>query len=161
MTQSCALSNHFDYNGESRMSRMQKELGGTMMLVMSLFLGLNLHFCMPKYELPSGKTCLVCPTLPDSSLLTVDEDNEAEIASSHGDCHDCCKLESCHEDGTSKAQSYLAGVSFAVDLPTPTLIFVAAAHTSSGGSMPFLAGAPTTGPPSTDPSRAPPFFSIA
>lgn len=161
MTQSRALSDHFDYNGESRMSRMQKELGGTLMLVMSLILGLNLHFCMPKYELPNGKTCLVCPSLTDSHALTIESNTDADISSSHGDCHDCCKLESCHEDGTSKAQSFLAGVSFVVDLPTPTLTFVDGIQLPNHATMPFLAGAPSTGPPSTDPSRAPPFFSIA
>lgn len=100
----------FRYNRTSRVKEAgtrAKYRGWTRLLLATLLLCINIHWCSASYELPNGKICGTCPTLSDA----VNEEPQQVGTASHGDCHDCCELTVCHDsedlpDAISNGKSY-------------------------------------------------------
>jgi len=121
------------------------------LLLISLLAIGQAHLCNASYELPDGQTCLTCPTLEDS-----DQHQETISEASHGDCHDCCVLNSC--DGQDqKVKASLSGAAFSFDicLPQPLKIDFSALTLTVERQV-YIESAPSTGPPGRQNSRAPP-----
>lgn len=122
-----------------------------------LLLLVQLHLCQAEYVLPGGETCFTCPMLSDDH----DVSDTAQLASgAHGDCHDCCELRPCEDDGKVKAA--LAPVSVAnlvLALPPALPLAEIPSFEEPRVEFEFLAGCPSTGPPASASPRAPPYSS--
>lgn len=130
--------------------RLRLARHGSLLLALVL-LASQLHLCEPTYILPTGQRCRACPVIAKSKLAATSSD-----ATFQGDCRDCCKLASC--DHNAKATPVVLAPSHAAPAILPSLpdietyFFVV----PSPVVVPQIEGAPPTGPPSPDHSRAPP-----
>ncbi|MBW7929607.1 MAG: hypothetical protein H3C58_16265 [Fimbriimonadaceae bacterium] len=121
-----------------------------------LLVRVNLHLCAPRYELPGGATCIVCPTLDDEAT-----DHGAEIGESHGDCHDCCVIAACHQSNPDSPATALHSWEHVVAAPVGGSVPVLVDTNGRGASPVHLKGCPPTGPPRSGRPRSPPSFSFA
>ena len=116
----------------------------------------QVHLCEPSYRFADGKICQTCPSLTDHSVEALQADLST-IEPVHGDCHDCCDLLSCEDHDQTPQVGRTVGSSLEFEvciastfefkiskLGVPRSVFV---HVES---------TPSTGPPGTNPSRAPP-----
>jgi len=122
-----------------------------------LLLCVNSHLCEDRYERPTGEECIQCAGLTHAEQ----ENSDAHLATSHGDCHDCCVLVTCHHD--SGVQKVLVAPIFACDLMAVGAVFVPFPEFSEVVLCRLLRidGAPPTGPPLEHGSRGPPAFQFA
>lgn len=122
-----------------------------------LLLFVQLHFCQPEYTLPGGETCFTCPTLDQDDH----DGTQVEFsAAKHGDCHDCCEIRPCDESGKEKAavaQTFQFHLALALPSDLPLLTITSIKEPIA--EFEFLDGSPTTGPPTSTQSRAPPVSS--
>lgn len=124
-----------------------------MLLIWVLFFG-QVHLCQAAYELPNGQKCAVCPQLTDPTESEPHFEAKA-VKSSHGDCHDCCELDSCEDHGQAEQSKSQASFEF-IDVPLPLgQIQFQRFHVNRSRPV-YVASAPATGPPSPHSSRAPP-----
>ena len=116
-----------------------------------IFLFSQLHICVSNYVTNMGVSCEKCVQIEPNN------DCDATLASSHGDCHDCCSLRSC-EDGNQAVAKVVSGSSFELVVVLPAQVEVVIYQTFLGAApaVPFDPSAPTTGPPLSRSSRAPP-----
>lgn len=111
----------------------------------------NLHLCAPRYELPGGATCAVCPTLDDSVA-----EHFTEVGEGHGDCHDCCVIAPCHQSSPDSAVSAPHPLESVLAAPVGGSVLVPV-HLSERESCPVhVEGCSPTGPPSSSRPRSPP-----
>lgn len=119
-----------------------------------LLLFVQLHLCQAEYILPGGETCFTCPALDQKDHTGT----QVEVTGgNHGDCHDCCELKPCDEAGKDKVavvQSFQVEVVFAIPGAIPTLVIPTLEQPYI--EFEFIEGCPTTGPPASGQSRAPP-----
>lgn len=130
----------------------------SLLLISVLMLG-QIHLCQESYQLPNGQTCLTCPELVDPVQEV--STNSDGLAAAHGDCHDCCEVRPCSDQEKPSLESVQAGstfefvaclpLHFEFTVPTVSVKDAIAIHVDS---------APTTGPPGTKSSRAPPEFTV-
>lgn len=128
------------------------------MLMATLLLGVPAHFCSPQFLSSNGLACATCPTLPDAMGASL----KLSLSPPHSDCHDCCALDVCHDEGPSTA-SALAPAAPHVDFVVLASVLgeISLPVVSSDALIPHLEGCPPTGPPSDSASRGPPFFQLA
>jgi hypothetical protein len=120
------------------------------LLVGILLLG-QVHLCSTTYVTSAGKACVAC------DQIRVTDDCAKSIAQSHGDCHDCCTIQSC-EDGNQLVAKVVLASSFQIVAILPPSVEVISYRILSSQviSVPYDPGVPTTGPPLNKSSRAPP-----
>ena len=130
-----------------------------LLLISVLMLG-QVHLCAESYQLANGQTCLTCLDLNDHPNLTAN-DQPSLAATGHGDCHDCCKVRPCSEDGKSTLDSIApySGIQPAACLPSKFRLELPPVSEPDPISV-HVVSAPTNGPPGSTSSRAPPKFRI-
>lgn len=111
----------------------------------------NLHLCAPRYELPGGATCVVCPTLDDGPTDLV-----AEIGERHGDCHDCCVIAACHDSEPETAVTATTSWEPVFALHGANARLELDEVVRAGRPSVHLGGCPPTGPPRSGRPRSPP-----
>jgi len=60
-------------------------------MVAVLLVGTEAHLCLPEYTRANGDPCTTCQELTDQPA------HHAEVANTHGDCHDCCVIKPCDD----------------------------------------------------------------
>jgi len=135
-----------------------RRLGFLLILAMTFA---QIHLCEPSYRFTDGKVCQTCPSLTDHQTEVFLPDS-ADLDSVHGDCHDCCDLQSCNDHSKTPQVARSVGSIFefiAITVPPFELGF----SKSSGfqSALVHQDSSPTTGPPGTNTSRAPPVPRLA
>lgn len=122
------------------------------LLIVCCFIGQS-HLCQYGFRLPDGTNCEECLTLQDVASPSM----ELVSAGEHGDCHDCCVLDSC--DDHSKMDAVAASTTYfptVVDLPTSLPIQHYKRLNVVQPIGVHVDGTPANGPPRRTSSRAPP-----
>jgi len=146
-------------NGETVPARSGKifNLRWFKFLLISVLVAGQIHLCQATYTLPDGRQCFECLTLDHNSLSESSLADQA-LTAQHGDCHDCCELQSCDDLGKSIQRATVAS-SFEF---VATLNPLSDLRLAQPGTMTLISihveSAPSTGPPSKKSSRAPPSF---
>lgn len=133
-----------------------KKLNGPFMAV--LLLVVQMHLCSPTFRFADGRECATCPTLLHPA---VPESASVNSPDQHGDCHDCCSLNSCQDE--SHAQATLlsqSAPSFAIDIPKSVELPTEWVIETPCTIVHFIGGCPPTGPPLDTSPRGPPFFQV-
>ena len=127
-----------------------------LLLIVSLLLA-QAGFARASYVLPSGESCVTCPTLQDALQVQPKAGERWEVAAAHGDCHDCCTLTAKSSDA-GDARIVADGFASHLDtiLPEPVLVGVPALRTTRPCVPVFVPAHPPNGPPALSASRAPP-----
>jgi hypothetical protein len=125
--------------------------------LIALLMSSQLHWCRPGYELPGGETCFTCPSLGHE----IEAVSKVVLQASHGDCHDCCTLNSCDRGDHPQAAKVITNpLSVDICLPIPFEIVIHDFEVEFY-SIPHVETAPAHGPPSFALSRGPPCFALA
>ncbi len=125
------------------------------LLLITVLVAGRIHLCEPSYELPSGETCFICPSIGHDSRVQTSSPT-ATLSSDHGDCHDCCELRACDDHGKVRhSPSLIPGFDAPVCLIEPPEL-VPPSTGKFVTQIPYSAAAPPTGPPSRPSTRAPP-----
>ena len=116
----------------------------------------QVHLCEPSYRFADGNVCKTCPRLTDHSVEVLVPDS-ADLVSAHGDCHDCCDLQSCDDHAKSPQVARNNGSSFEfIVYIVPTFEFRFAKSIVVRPILVHVESSSSTGPPGTKSSRAPP-----
>lgn len=124
-----------------------------MLLIWVLFFG-QVHLCQASYQLPDGQKCAVCPQLIDTKSPQQRFDTDF-VSDSHGDCHDCCELDSCDDHDQAEQSKSQPAFEF-IDVPIPLKHIQFQRLQITAVRPVYVPSAPATGPPSPHSSRAPP-----
>lgn len=113
--------------------------------------------CQAEYVFRDGRACQTCPTISCFGASLTDSSSGSDVSASHGDCHDCCTL-SLRCGGKEHQPVNAVNV-----LPIPAAVLPDVARVLHLVTLVavqqqfwFVLGAPPTGPPTFDFSRAPP-----
>lgn len=131
---------------------MLRRLGFLLILAMTFA---QVHLCEPSYRFADGKVCQTCPGLTDHQAEAFS--GVIDLDSAHGDCHDCCDLQSCddHAKSPQVARNNGSSFEFVADI-VPTFGLRFSKTTVNRPNLVHVESSPTTGPPGTKSSRAPP-----
>lgn len=130
-----------------------RRLGFLLILAITLA---QVHLCESSYRFADGKVCKTCPMLTDHSIEEFLSDS-AVLESGHGDCHDCCDLQSCDDHAKSPQTARNIGSSLEfIAYFVPTFEFRYSKSVVVRPILVYVESSPSTGPPGTKSSRAPP-----
>jgi len=133
---------------------MRGKLGRVLLALVVLFT--QFHACQETYVNRTGSKCFDCVRIFDPHLSLT------SLEAPHGDCHDCCEIKDCELPDDLTATSVSLPVGFVAILPSPVPSINWRIAVEAAASPPvFLTQAPPTGPPSSQDSRAPPFFGLS
>ena len=116
----------------------------------ALLLFAQWHVCASQYVLSSGDICRECLILDDTSSNATEE--------AHGDCHDCCVIDTCEadEDVVKTTPPNFLFAEWRPLQPEVPLLEPLTPRIAVSVVSRFA-----TGPPRSRSSRAPPFFHFA
>lgn len=127
-------------------------------LLVAVLLG-QAHACRAYYALPSGLECATCPTeVCDINFPSHSETGDT-IVSAEPDCHLCCTLQSCDDEGGKTAQNF-SPISADLVLPEELEIVTLTRDEVLPSISVHVASQYANAPPSLNDSRAPPFHLI-
>lgn len=125
------------------------------LLLISVVAIAQAHLCQASYELPNGQLCQTCPKLDHLDKLASPESLQA-VGLFHGDCHDCCRLQPCEDHGKDASTAPSPLSIQVVAIVSERIEFSFATTFVENSCAIHVESAPSTGPPITTSSRAPP-----
>jgi hypothetical protein len=127
------------------------------LILILAFLTGQAHACAGLWVLPDGSNCVTCPTeqcVTGSPMLC---GKGSQVAKAEKDCHSCCSLKACSDQGESKKAIHAPSIPPAISLPeAPVLTLSVPIVEPRPVHLQIEQGFPNA-PPSSRSARAPPF----